>query len=127
MPAATSSTEPSSTGASAKCRSCTPDSTTNNALAPPGGCRQRSRNIAPMARPTTEPATHGSTPKACTQRMPTSADTVLPPITAQGCAIGLAGTPKTSTALARIDGHARRQEVAQPGACAFARGQCEGA
>ena len=34
------------------------------------------------------------------QAMPTRADTVLPPTTAQGWASGLAGTPNTSTALA---------------------------
>jgi hypothetical protein len=32
--------------------------------------------------------------------MPTKAETVLPPTTAQGCAKGLAGTPNTNTALA---------------------------
>ncbi|MCY1381661.1 hypothetical protein D9M69_695950 [compost metagenome] len=36
------------------------------------------------------------------QAMPTSVDSVLPPITDQGCASGLAGTANTSTAVAPI-------------------------
>ena len=34
------------------------------------------------------------------QATPTSAENVLPPITGQGCASGLAGSANTSTALA---------------------------
>ena len=77
-------------------------STINNAVAPPGGCRQRSTNIAPMAAPTANAAASAGGPTQCTQATPTSAETAWPPTTAQGCAIGLAGAPNTSTALAPI-------------------------
>ena len=101
MPASTSSREFNATGSRAKCQSCVAVSTINSAAAPPGGCRQRSRNMSAMASATAAAATAmGGSGSQCRQAMPTSAETVLPPSTAQGWASGLAGRPKTSTALA---------------------------
>ncbi len=102
MPAAASSSELASTGNSAKAGSCTPASATSSAVAPPGGCRQRSANISAMAAPTAAAAASSGDGMRCAQAMPTSAEKLLPPTTAQGCASGLAGTPNTSTAVAPI-------------------------
>ena len=80
-----------------------PPSTIINEVAPPGGCRQRSTSISAMALPTASAAAISAEPRRCTPctpAMPTSADNVLPPTTAQGCAIGPAGSANTSTALA---------------------------
>ncbi|MDT4834918.1 hypothetical protein FQZ97_685700 [compost metagenome] len=75
-------------------------STASNAAAPPGGCRQRAKNIRPMAPPTATAAARAGSGIQLALAMPTTADSVLPPITDQGCASGLAGTANTSTALA---------------------------
>lgn len=75
---------------------------TSRADAPPDGYRQRSWNIAAIASPTANaPASAGSR-IASTHAVPTMAETVLQPITAQGGASGLAGMANTSTALPPI-------------------------
>ena len=100
MPAPTSSTLFTSAGKIAKsgCVACV--ITASSAIAPPGGCSDRVAIMSPIAPPTaTDAATAGSSIQRA-HAMPTSADNVFPPITDQGCASGLAGTAKTSTALA---------------------------
>ena len=92
--------ESSSTGSSAKRQSVVCSSTASKAVAPPGGWRQRSRNISAIAAPTATAAAAAGSGSSVAQASPTSAEAVLPPITDQGCASGLAGTANTSTALA---------------------------
>jgi hypothetical protein len=81
-----------------KCVVCV--STASRAAAPPGGCRQRALNIRPMAPATATAAPSAGSGIQLAAAMPTTADSVLPPMTDQGCASGLAGTANTSTALA---------------------------
>ncbi len=101
-PASTSSSESTATGNSACRKLGHADSTASSADAPPGGCRQRSANMAKIAPPTATPAASAVCEggNSITQAMPISADTVLPPMTDHGCASGLDGTANTSTALA---------------------------
>jgi hypothetical protein len=80
-----------------------PPSTIISAVAPPGGCRQRSASISAMAVATARAAASSGEPSRCapcTPAMPASADRCCRPPPFQGCAIGLAGTAKISTALA---------------------------
>src|SRR5262245_52222847 len=102
MPASTSSSESTATGNSACRKLGQADSTASSAVAPPGGCRQRKANMAKIATPPATPAANAvcDAGNSSTQAIPTSAETVLPPTTAQGCASGLDGTANTSTALA---------------------------
>jgi hypothetical protein len=79
-----------------------PPSTAVSAAAPPGGCRQRVNDMAAMASATARPdAITGSCTK-CATVTPTSAEIELPPMIDQGCASGLDGTAKSSTADAPI-------------------------
>ena len=80
-----------------------PPSTAVKATAPPGGCKQRSANMAAIASAPASGAVHRPVPTSLTQATPTSAETMLPPITAQGWDMGPAGTQNSSTAEAPID------------------------
>ena len=68
------------------------------AAAPPGGCRQRSRDITRIAPPTATPAATAVFGKALNAATPAKTDSTLPPITGQGCARGLEGTANIKTA-----------------------------
>ncbi len=71
-----------------------------SAQAPPGGCRQSSSIIVPMAAPTPiAAASSTSSTSQCAPR-PTAVEITLPPMTGHGCASGLAGTANSSTAHA---------------------------
>lgn len=71
-----------------------------NALAPPGGCRDRVNVITKIAKETAAAIakTGSGTLKAISK--PVIADKPLPPMTGHGWANGLEGTAKTSTAEA---------------------------
>src|SRR5690242_16349566 len=84
-----------------------PPSTPVNAAAPPGGCRQRANDIAAMASATARPEANTGSWMKCATVTPTSADMELPPMIDQGCANGLAGTAKRSTAEAPIGATSR--------------------
>lgn len=75
-----------------------PPITAVSAAAPPGGCRQRSNDIARMAPPTASPAATGIDDTNSAVTTPTAADTTLPPTIDHGCASGLEGTANSSTA-----------------------------
>ena len=92
MPASAISTAFASTGNSTKRGSTAWLSTANSAVAPPGGCRQRSANMAAMARPTAAALAQAVSGIHAAQATPTSAATVWLPTTDQGCASGLAGS-----------------------------------
>ena len=92
--------------------SVTPVSVASSAQAPPGGCRQRSANINAMAPPTASAIASAGGAIQRAQAMPTRADKTLPPMTGQGRAIGLAGTPNTSTAVAPIGATSQGQPAA---------------
>ena len=100
MPASTNRTELVSTGNSTKARDCSCISTISKATAPPGGCRQRMSIMRAIARPTASAAASIGPGSQWAHSSPTSALSVLPATTGQGCANGLAGAVKTSTALA---------------------------
>jgi hypothetical protein len=98
MPASTSSSELSATGSGRSASPASPSAPSAGA-APPVQAAQQEHERDGSATATAATAIGGSGSQR-RQAMPTSADTVLPPTTAQGCASGLAGTPNTSTALA---------------------------
>ncbi len=79
-----------------------PPSTAVSATAPLGGWRQRSANIAPIARQEATLAASAMSSMWAAHVTPISADTMLPPTMDQGCASGLAGTANNSTAEAPI-------------------------
>src|SRR5450830_816512 len=104
MAAATSSSESIRMGPKANDQpaACTagPPMTDVSAAAPPGGCRQRRLNMAPMASAVATDASTGcgsAWPSQRTQAAPTRAETTLPPMTDQGWASGLAGRQNSST------------------------------
>ena len=100
MPASTSMVESMQAGKAANEKCVTWPMLVSRAMAPPGGCRQRPANITAMAKPTAAAEAQAGSGIRLAQVMPTSADSVLPPTTDQGCASGLPGTANTSTALA---------------------------
>ena len=57
-------------------------STTSNAVAPPGGCRQRGLNMTAIANPTATALANAGSAIQRTQALPTSDESVLLPITA---------------------------------------------
>ena len=73
-----------------------------SAQAPPGGCRQLSSIIVPIAAPTPTPAATRASSKSQAAPSPTAVEMRLPPTSGQGWASGLAGTANSSTALAPI-------------------------
>ena len=91
----------SATGASARSVTTRAVAATK-AQAPPGGCRQLSSIIVPIAAPTPTAAATRASSNSQAAPSPTAVDTRLPPSTGHGCASGLAGTAKSSTALAPI-------------------------
>jgi hypothetical protein len=54
------------------------------AAAPPGGCRQRSRDMAIMANAKARPAARATSGTNRATATPTAAEITLPPITGQG-------------------------------------------
>ena len=78
-----------------------------SAAAPPGGWRQRSSDIAKIAPPTAKPLASAGDDTMDAIPTPTMAEITLPPITDQGCASGLAGMAKMSTAEAPIGATSR--------------------
>jgi len=74
-------------------------STANSAMAPPGGCRQRSASISITANPTPRPQASGRLGTSAAQATPTRYDSALPASTGHGCARGLEGKEMMSTAL----------------------------
>src|SRR6478752_6439924 len=79
-----------------------PPRTAVSATAPDGGCTHRSVNIAQIAKAIASAAASTGSAIQVAQATPTVADTRFPPIIDQGCASGLAGTAKSSTAEAPI-------------------------
>src|SRR5689334_6496323 len=79
-----------------------PPSAAVSAAAPPGGCRQRAKDITAIASATAAPAARTGSWMNCATSVPVKAESVLPPMIDQGCASGLAGTANSSTAEAPI-------------------------
>ena len=71
-----------------------------SAAAPPGGCRLRVNDIAAMASETPTPMASTGLGMKWAAVTPIRAEIVLPPMIGQGWASGLAGTAKSSTAVA---------------------------
>lgn len=89
-----------------------PPITAVSATAPPGGCRQRSANIAAiavLAASAHSSGTGSTSPKQRMQITPISPLTTLPPMADHGCASGLAGSANSSTEDAPI-GATRKME-----------------
>ncbi len=79
-----------------------PPSTAVNAAAPPGGCRQRVKDITAIATATAIPVAISGSGTNIVDRTPTKAEIVLPPTIDHGWASGLAGTANSRTADAPI-------------------------
>lgn len=75
--------------------------------------RLQVRDMAMVARTTATPAASMGWCNTRAVMMPAKAEMMLPPMTGQGCASGLAGTAKTSTAAAPM-GAASRGRVRFP-------------
>ena len=87
----------------------------SSAHAPPGGCRQLSSIITPIAAPTpTAPASSTSSISQCAVS-PTIVEMTLPPTTGHGWASGLAGTANSSTAAAPIGATMKGRVSGPPG------------
>ncbi len=70
-----------------------------------------------IAPPTAAPAASATSGMAFTAATPTSVERMLPPSTGQGCANGLAGTAKTSTADAPMGATMKGTSEAASGNC----------